>query len=140
MGGAVLSPETFEWSDIVAMEVLTHLECPHCGSLLPSTVFNALVSVITRCAPVGVCINHLNEAQECCSSPPKYCLHRTATPFSWCPCALFRFESHELPCVTSIMCQHFSAHHNYWHPWVGTSWSCTAWNASVSSSWLRPKP
>ena len=54
MGGSVLSPETFEWSDIVAMEVLMCLVCPHCGILLPSTVFNVLVSVITWCDPAGV--------------------------------------------------------------------------------------
>ena len=48
MGGVVLSPKTFEWSDIVATEVLTCLVHPHCGSLIPSTVFNALVSVTTR--------------------------------------------------------------------------------------------
>ena len=84
MGGAVLSPETFEWSDVVAMEVLMHLVCPHHGSLLPSTVFNALVSFTTRHAPVGACINHLSEAQKCCSSSSKYCLCRTAAPFGWC--------------------------------------------------------
>ena len=33
MGGVVLSPKTFEWSD-VAVEVLMCLVCPHCGSLL----------------------------------------------------------------------------------------------------------
>ena len=140
MGGLVLSPKTFEWSDIVAMKVLTCLVCPHHGSPLPSTVLNVLVSVTTWSAPAGVCINHLSEAQESCSSPSKYCLCRTATPFSWCPHALFRFESHELPCVTSITCQHSSTHHNYWHPWVGCSWSRAAWNVSISLSWLQPKP
>ena len=85
MGGAVLSPKTFKWSDIVAAEVLMCLVHPHCGSLLPSTVFNALVSVITQHAPAGACINHLSEAQECCSSSSKYRLHRTAVPFGWCP-------------------------------------------------------
>ena len=34
MGGVVLSPETFEWSDIVAVEVLMCLVHPRCGSLL----------------------------------------------------------------------------------------------------------
>ena len=53
MGGLVLSPETFEWSDIVAMKVLTCLVHPRCGSLLPSTVLNALVSVNTQCTPAG---------------------------------------------------------------------------------------
>ena len=47
MGGAVLSPETFEWSNVVAVEVLMCLVHPHHGSLLPSTVFNTLVSVTT---------------------------------------------------------------------------------------------
>ena len=54
MGGSVLLSETFKWSDIVAVEVLMCLVCPHCGSLLPSTVFNVLVSVITWHAPLGV--------------------------------------------------------------------------------------
>ena len=138
MGGVVLLPETFKWSDVVVMEVLTCLVHPHHRSLPPSTVFNALVSVITLCAPAGVHINCLSEAWECCSSSSKYCLCRTAVPFSWCLQALFRFESHESPCVTPITCQHFSVHHNYWHPWVGANWSCAAWNASVSSSWCDP--
>ena len=111
MGGLVLSPKTFVWSDIVAAKVLTHLVCPCHGSLLPSTVLNALVSVTTRRAPVGARINHLSKAQECCSSPSKYCLCRTAAPFGWCPCALFRFESRESPRVTSVTRQRFSAHH-----------------------------
>ena len=34
MGWAVLSPETFECSDIIAAEVLMCLVHPHCGSLL----------------------------------------------------------------------------------------------------------
>ena len=136
MGGLVLSPETFEWSDIVAMKVLMHLVHSCHRSLLSSTVLNALVSVTTQCTPVGACVNHLSKAWECCSSPSKYHLHRTAMPFGWCWHALFRFESHESPHVTSIMRQHFSMHHNYWCPWVGTSWSHAAWNASVSSSWL----
>ena len=126
MGGEVLSPKTFEWSDIVATEVLTCLVHPRHGSLLPSTVFNVLVSVVTQHAPVGACINHLSKAQEHCSSSSKYCLHRTAVPFGWCLRALFRFESHESPHVTPIMHQRFSAHHNYWHPWVGANWSHTA--------------
>ena len=85
MGGAVLSPETFEWSDVVAVEVLTCLVHPHCGSLLPSTVFNVLVTVTTQCAPAEACINHHSKAWECCSSSSKYHLHRTAAPFGWCP-------------------------------------------------------
>ena len=136
MGGLVLSPDSFKWSDVVAMKVLMCLVHPHHKSLLPSTKLNALVSVNTRHAPVGVHINHLSEAWECCSSPSKYCLHRTAAPFGWCPQALFRFESCESLCVTSVTHQHFSVHHNYWHPWVGDSQSCTAWNASISLSWL----
>ena len=139
MGGLVLSPKTFKWSDI-AMKVLTCLVYTRCGSQLPSTVLNALVSVTTQCAPVGARINHLSKAWECCSSPSKYPLHRTAAPFGWCPHALFRLGSCKLPCVTSVMCQCFSAHHNYWCPWVGTSWSRAAWNAGISSSWLQPKP
>ena len=51
MGGLVLSPETFELLDIVAAKVLMHLVHPRCGSLLPSTVLNALVSFTTQCAP-----------------------------------------------------------------------------------------
>ena len=51
-GRVVLSPETFEWSDIVATEVLMCLVHPHHRSLIPSTVFNALVSVTSRRAPV----------------------------------------------------------------------------------------
>ena len=66
MGGLVLSPETFEWSDIVATKVLAHLVHPHHRSLLPSTVLNALVSVTTWCAPARAHINHLSEARECC--------------------------------------------------------------------------
>ena len=85
MGGAVLSPKTFEWSDIVAAEVLMCLVHPRCRNLLPSIVFNALISVITRHTPVGACINHLSEAQECCLFSSKYHLRRTATPFGWCP-------------------------------------------------------
>ena len=114
--------QTFEWSDIVAMKVLTCLVHPHRGSLLPSTVLNALVSVTTRCAPTGARINHLSEAWECCSSPSKYLLCRTVTPFSWCPHALFRFESHESLHVTSVMCQHFSTHHIYISLLSGTKW------------------
>ena len=140
MEAAVLSPKTFKWSDIVAAEVLMHLVHPCCESLLPSTIFNTLVSVTTWHAPAGACINHLSEAHECCSSSSKYHLCRTAVPFGWCPRALFRFESHESPHVTPITCHHFSAHHSYWCPWVGANWSCTACNASVSSSWLQPKP
>ena len=136
MGGAVLSPENFEWSDIVTVEVLTHLVCPHHRSLLPSSVFNALVSVTTQCAPVGACINHLSEAWECCSSSSKYHLCRTATPFSWCLQALFRFESCKSPHVTPVTCQCFSMHHNYWHPWVGCQLEPSAWNTSISFSWL----
>ena len=113
MGGVVLSPKTFGWSDIVAVEVLKHLVHPHCGSLLPSTVFNTLVTVTTWCTPVGACTNHHSEAWECCSSSSKYHLHRTATSFGWCLQALFRFESCESPCVAPVMCQCFSAHHNY---------------------------
>ena len=59
--------------------------CPHHGSLLPSFVFNALVTVTTQCAPVGVHTKHHSKAQECCSSSSKYRLCRTAVPFSWCP-------------------------------------------------------
>ena len=140
MAGLVLSPKTFKWSDIVAMKVLMCLVHPHHGSLLLSTVLNALVSVTTGHAPVEACVNHLSDAWECCSSPSKYHLCRTAAPFSWCPHALFRFESCESLCVTSITCQRFSAHHNYWHPWVGASWSHTAQNVNVSSSWLHPSP
>ena len=140
MGEAVLSPETFEWSDVVAMEVLTCLVHPRHGSLLPSIVFNALVIVTIRCAPARACTNHHSEAQECCSSSSKYHLHRTAMPFSWCPQALFRFESRKSLHVAPVMRQHFSVHHNYWCPWVGTSWSHAAWKVSTSSSWLQPKP
>ena len=132
MGGLVLSPNTLEWSDVVAAKVLTHLVCPCCESLLPSTVLNALVSVNTPCTQAGACINHLSEARECCSSPSKNRLHRTAAPIGWCLHVLFRFESHESPCVTSITHQRFSAHHNYWYTWVGASCSHTAWNMSVS--------
>ena len=107
MGGLVLSPETFEWSDVVAVKVLMHLVHPHHGSLPPSTVLNALVSVTTRHAPVGACINHLSKACECCFSPSKYCLRRTAMPFGWCPQALFWFESYESPRVTSVTYQRF---------------------------------
>ena len=134
MGGAVLSPKTFEWSDVVAAEVLTHLVHPCRGSLLTSTVFNALVSVTIRCTPAGAHINHLSKAWECCSSSSKYRLHKTAKPFGWCPRALFRFESCESQRVTPVMCQCFSTHHKYWHPWVGANWSLAAWNTSVSSS------
>ena len=95
MGGLLLSPKTFEWSDVVATKALTHLVCPHHRSLLPSSVLNMLVSVTTRHTPVGASINHSSNARECCSSPSKYCLCRTAKPFSWCPHGLFRFESHE---------------------------------------------
>ena len=63
MGGAVLSPKTFEWSDIVAVEVLTCLVHPCRRSLLPSTVFNALVSVTTQCAPAGARIKNLSKAR-----------------------------------------------------------------------------
>ena len=140
MGGAVLSPETFKWSDIVAVEVLTCLVCPCHRSLLPSTVFNALVSVTTQRVPAGACINHLSEAWECCLSSFKYHLHRTAAPFGWCPQALFRFESCKSPHVTPVTCQHFSMHHNYWHPWVDTNWSHAAWNVNITLSWLQPKP
>ena len=126
MGGVVLSPETFEWSDIVAAGVLMHLVHPRHGSLLPSTVFNALVTVTTPCTPAGTHTNHRSEAWECCSSSSKYYLCRTSTPFGWFPQALFRFESHESPCVAPVTCQCFSVHHNYWCPWVGTSWSCVA--------------
>ena len=70
MGGAVLSPETFEWSDIVAMKVLMCLVHPRCRCLLPSTVFNTLVSVITWRTPAGARINHLSKAWECCSPLP----------------------------------------------------------------------
>ena len=117
MGGAVLSPKTFEWSNIVAMEVLMHLVHPHHGNLLPSTVFNALVTVTTWRAPVGACTNHHSEAHECCSSSSKYCLCGTAAPFSWCQQALFRFENHESLHVAPVMHQHFTVHHNYWCPW-----------------------
>ena len=135
MGGAVLSPETFKWSDI-AMEVLMHLVHPLHGSLLPSTVFNTLVTVTTQCAPVGAHINCCSEAQECCSSSSKYHLCSTTAPFGWCPQALFRFESHESLHVAPVKHQHFSTHHNYWRPKVGASWSHAVCNASVSSSWL----
>ena len=111
MGGAVLSPKTFEWSDIVALEVLTCLVRPHHGSLLPSTVFKALVSVTTQGALAGACINHCSEVRECCSSSSKYHLRRTAVPFGWCPLALFRFESQESLPVTPVTCQRFSTHH-----------------------------
>ena len=33
----------------------------------------------------------------------------------------------------------FSAHHNYWHPWVGANWSCAAWITNVSSAMLQPE-
>ena len=62
MGGAVLSPKTFEWSDVVTTEVLTHLVHPHHRSLLPSTVFNVLVTVTTQHAPAGAHINCHSEA------------------------------------------------------------------------------
>ena len=113
MGGVVLSSETFEWSDVVATEVLMCLVHPRCRSLLPSIVFNVLVTVTTWCTPAGARTNCHSEAQECCSSSSKYCLHRTAAPFGWCPQALFRFESYESPHVAPVMCQHFSAHHIY---------------------------
>ena len=98
MGGLVLSPETFEWSDVLAAKVLMCLVHPRCGSLLPLTVLNVLVSVTTQHAPVGACINHLSKAQECCLSPPLQDCHA----FGRCPHALFRLESHESPRVTSI--------------------------------------
>ena len=111
MRGVVLSPKTFKLSDVVAAEVLMCLVHPHCGSLLPSIVFNVLVTVTTQCAPAGAHTNHHSEARECCSSSSKYSLHRNATPFGWCLQALFRFESCESLCVEAVMCQCFSAHH-----------------------------
>ena len=84
MGGEVLSPKTFVWSDVAA-EVSTCLVHSCRRSLLPSTVFSVLVSVVTWHAPVGVRINHLSKAREPCLSSSKYCLCRTATPFAWCP-------------------------------------------------------
>ena len=111
MGGAVLSLETFKWSDVVAAEVLMRLVHPRHRSLLPSTVFDALVSDIIRCTPAGVHINHLSEARECCSSSSKYHLRRTAMPFGWCLQALFRFESCESPRVAHVTRRRFFAHH-----------------------------
>ena len=71
------------------MHVLMHLVCPYCGSLLPSTVNNALALVnIIWVHIVWMHPKYPSEARECCRPPSKYCLCRTATPFSWCPCAL----------------------------------------------------
>ena len=83
------------------------------GAYFFQTVLNALVTVITQCAPVGACINCLNKAWKCCLSSSKYHLCRTAMPFSWCPHALVRLESHESSCVMPIVCQCFSVHHIY---------------------------
>ena len=65
MGGSVLSAETFKWSDVVAAEVLTRLVCPRHGSLLPSTVFNALVSVITRTTSAGLLCLSVGAHEHC---------------------------------------------------------------------------
>ena len=113
MGGAVLSSETFEWSDVVITEVLMCMVHPCHGSLLPSIVFNVLVTVTIWHTPVGARTNYHSKAQECCSSSSKYCLLRTIAPFGWCLQALFRFESHESPCVAPFTHQCFSMHHTY---------------------------
>ena len=54
-------------------------------SLLPSSIIIVLALVNSAMFPGGP--RYLNKTQECRPTPFQYHFHRTAVPFSWCPCA-----------------------------------------------------
>ena len=87
---SVLLPETFEglttWSTC-------RYRCVWCilttGTYFLPTVNDALASVnIIHVHIVWMCPKYPSKAWEYCWPPSKYCLCRTAAPFSWCQCAL----------------------------------------------------
>ena len=116
-----------------------HLVHPCDWSLLPSTVFNTLPCVFAMCVQAIACTKVFQRSPGVPLTPqwvlvPQDC-HRLSVG---APVHLVWIELWSIVCGLCHM-PSLSAHHNYWHPWVGANWSCAAQNVSLRLPQLQPE-
>ena len=108
------------------------LVCPHGWSLLPS---NCTLHI-------NLCFWHVHVVHHTCLSIPEKpgsaTRSSTSTTSTGLQCLSVGAQVHlvclELQVIACDRCHKpmCSAHHNYWHSWVGANWSCTARDMSLS--------